>query len=254
MRLALFLLAAASLAATARASEVGCPARLEVPQATASFYEPSTGNACGLPVAPGESIAAIAEADWNGSEVCGRCVRVTGPSGATTVRITDRCDIAFDPNCTAGFLVLSTAAFQDIGGSGGFAAVSWETVACDVAGPVVFYFNPLSSQFLLWLTIRNHRYGIAGAEMRVAGGEWTEIPRGEFNAFQRILTPPVALGTPVDLRITDVHGAVLESLGVPFTTGVEIEASGQFQTCPEPGAALAASAVLVLLGLRRTRR
>lgn len=254
MRLALFLLAAASLAATARASEVGCPARVDVPTATASFYDPVGLGACGLPAAPGELVAAIAEADWNGSQACGRCARVTGPLGVVTVRITDLCPAdEFNPLCVAGHLDLSRAAFLEIATEEqGVADIAWESVACEVAGPVVFYFDPSSNPFFVWLQIRNHRYGIAKVEMRLAGEDWTEVARSDFNAFTRIL--PSAAGAAMDLRVTDVHGAVLESLAVPFTVGVEIAASGQFQTCPEPGVALAGSAVLALLGLRRARR
>jgi expansin len=57
---------------------------------------------------------------------CGKCVRVKGPKGEVTVRITDLC-----PSCKMGDLDLSEQAFQQIADPvAGRVAITWELVTC----------------------------------------------------------------------------------------------------------------------------
>ncbi|RIK96160.1 MAG: hypothetical protein DCC71_22620 [Proteobacteria bacterium] len=255
MRRALVLVCVLALARAGAASELGCPSRVVVPDATATFYDPIGGNACGLPIAPGEFIAALAEVDWDGSAHCGRCARVAGPLGAVTVRITDYCPSLGNGLCVAGHLDLSRSAFLEIAAEEqGYVGVAWETVACEVEGPLRIYFDPSSNPWYGRIQIRNHRYAIASVEARLSG-VWTDIPRTAYNAFE-LFPPGEPIASPLELRVTDVHGAVVTAT-VPFTTGVEHDADAQLAPCPEPDLALGATGALGALAavsLLRPRR
>jgi expansin (peptidoglycan-binding protein) len=245
------------LAAGAAATEVGCPARIEKTGTTATYYEDITTNACGLPVAPGDSIAAVVEAEWDGSSVCGRCARVSDGLGReTVVTITDYCPALGNPDCIPGHLDLSPAAFGVFAPEvqGELSDLRWETVACPVSGNLVLFADGGGSPYYLALGVRNHRYGVARVERRNAGsGAWVEMPRRPWNRFEHNVGQ---LEFPVALRLTDVHGQVVETSLASLPAGdVDVPTSVQFPvTCPEPeAAALLACAALGALRLRRVR-
>jgi expansin (peptidoglycan-binding protein) len=241
-------------ARAATGDEIGCSGRIAWTGVTATFYDAITTNACSLPVAPGDLTAAVAEADFDGSAVCGRCARVTGPLGSVVVRITDYCPAS--SVCTAGHLDLSSAAFAAIANPiDGIAPISWETVACDDAGAIQFFFETSSNSYYGDLQLRNHRYGVGAVAVRVGTG-WVDLPRQLDDHFV-LGSPdvPTPFVPPFDFRVTDVHGDVVEADGIPFTTGVELDSGVQMPTCPEPGGtAGAAAAGLALVRHRRRPR
>lgn len=241
---------AASLPAAA--SEVACPARSFVPEARATYYTPIVGGACSLPIESGEFFAAIADDDYAGSEMCGRCARVTGPAGAVTVRIVDMCVSA---ECEAGHLDLSEPAFAGIADPLlGDVPISWATVACDVGTDTMQLVFEGSHSFYLKVQVRNHRYGIASVEMHDAGeASWHAMARTMDDHFERFDDGPYE--TPLFFRITDLHGQSVETTGVPsidndvpFDSGVQLAV-----VCCEPAGALAAATSLVA-ALRARRR
>lgn len=243
----LLLLLIASPAALA--SEIGCPGRIAVPSATATFYDPIGPNACGLPIEPGEFVAAVAEPDWAGSALCGRCARVTGPLGSVVVRITDQCPSEGNPLCVSGHLDLSRSAFLQIGlEEEGIIPTSWETVACDVPSEFSYAWDASSNPFYARLQLREHRYGIARVEAELASG-WTDMTRQPWNAFE--LLSGTGFGSTFNLRVTDVHGAIVKTDEVPFTPGGESDAGEQLPVCPEPTALLGGLAALATLRLTR---
>jgi expansin (peptidoglycan-binding protein) len=241
-------------AASAQLSDAGCPGHLENASAEATWYTVLEPNACVLPLAPGALVAAVATADWNGSASCGRCLRVTGPLGSAVVQVVDQC-----PGCAAGDLDLGLDAFSAIADPGdGRVGITWQTVACDVAGPVSFVFDPGSDAFDAVVQVRNARYAVASLEVRPAGSEtWVGAPRTSDGRFTFGASQvPVPFSVPFDFRVTDVHGAAVEEAGIPETVGTELPGSGQLPFCPEPGpgpAGAGAAAALAALARRPGR-
>jgi expansin len=240
--------ASASLAAT---PETGCPGSwTDTGEATYydAFLQP---NACGLPLTPDQYVVAVTEATFDGSAVCGRCLRITGPLGSVVARITDYCvgvgchDLDLSPN-----------AFAAIGDPlDGIIPVGWESVSCDVAGPIAFHFDAGSNDFYAKIQARNHRYGVAGLAIAEPGQPFVDLDRSSDNAFE-FLSGVDPIATPLSFRVTDLHGATLEESGLAYTPGGAVDGVGQFPFCPEPGSALGGAVgigVLALLGARRKR-
>jgi len=245
---ALALLAAG--AAGAGAPEAGCPGAI-TGTGEATFYTEIESNACNLPVAAGDLVAAFTDDDFAGSAACGRCLRVSGPLGSVVVTVTDLC-----PGCSPGDVDLSPDAFAAIADPlDGRVDVSWESVACDVVGSLAFWLRPDgASPYYLEIQVRNARHGIAELAVESAGS-FVALPRQDYGFFRLDAdSVPVPLQAPFELRVTDVHGAVVQQAGVPFSTGVELPAAEQLAPCPEPAAAaaaLAAGSALAVLACRR---
>ena len=247
MRTAWLAIALAALPLLARASEVGCPGRIEQPDTTATWYTAVSSNACALPVATGAFVAAVAEVEFAGSAVCGRCARVTGPLGSVIVQITDYCPAGGNPLCVPGHLDLGRDAFEQIGNPvTGVIDIAWETVACDEPGSVAFFFRSSSNPYYAKLQLRHQRYGIAQLEVRVDGA-WQVLPRTGDGHFEHT-SSPAPLPSAFDFRVTDVHGGVVEALGIPYTENEELDSGVQFATCPEPADA-GGAALLALVGV-----
>jgi expansin (peptidoglycan-binding protein) len=242
--------------AAAAASEVGCPARMEVAEGQATWFEsePAAG-ACSLPLPPTTLYAALSfDGEWEGSAHCGRCLRVTGPLGDVTVVVTEVCD-----GCPPGSLDLAPDAFDQIANPlDGIVPVAWETVACDVGEANMQLMFEGSHQWYLKVQVQQHRHGIAAVWVRDSeASEWTPMQRTLDNHFE-LIGVSGAFIAPLRFRIEDVHGQVVETQEIaaiendtPLDTGVQLE------PCPEPGAAgvAAAGAALAVLAARgRARR
>ena len=116
----------------------------------ATFYAADGSGACSFDASPSDlDVAAMNAPEFDGSAVCGECVRVAGPKGEVTVRIVDLC-----PDCVAGQLDLSQGAFAKIADvSAGRVPITWTVVACNVAGAVAYRFKEGSSQYCSQPTI-----------------------------------------------------------------------------------------------------
>jgi expansin (peptidoglycan-binding protein) len=239
-------------AVRAGATELGCPGRIAVPETTATWYTAVTTNACGIPVAPGDFVIAVAEADFDGGAVCGRCARVTGPLGEVTAKITDYCPALGNVLCVPGHLDLGYDAFEQIGNPGiGVIDIGWQTVACDAASISIVFRTP-SNPYYAKIQVRDARYGVASLEVR-EGITWRSAPLAFDGHFEFTSASP--LPASFDLRLTDVHGGVVEAAGVPYTEDVVLPTSVQFPACPEPDAALSAlAATFALASLQRVAR
>ncbi len=222
--------ATASLAAT---PESGCPGSW-TGSGEATYYEAfSQPNACALPLTPDQYVVAVAEAAFDGSAVCGRCLRITGPLGSIVALITDAC---VGPGCRD--FDLSPNAFAAIGDPlDGIIPVIWESVSCDVAGPIAFHFDAASNPYYAKIQVRNHRYGIAGLAIAEFGQSFVELARSSDNAFE-FVSGVAPIAAPLSFRVTDLHGAMLEETNLAFTPGEEVGGAGQLPFCPEPGSAL----------------
>jgi len=236
-------------APAASAEDPSCPGHVSVPSAQATYYVSGSPNACSLPVAPGEYFAAAATPEFAGSTACGRCLDVTGPLGSVLVRVVDEC-----PGCGAGDLDLSPEAFAQIADPvDGIAAISYQSIECPVSGPIRIYFSMASTPDYAQVQIRNHLDPVVSVEAH-QGGLWVALPRSPDNYFLFDM-PPDPVPNPIDLRITDLYGAVLVDSGVPFAANTELAGPGQFAPCPEPGSGAAAMLATAALGFgRRARR
>lgn len=199
------------------------------PRPTASgegtYYDADgTGN-CSFEADPGRMVAAMNAADYAGAAWCGACIRVSGPDGDVTVRIVDQC-----PGCAQGDVDLSREAFALIAPlSAGRVAISWQEVACDVAGPIRYHFKDGSNPFWTAIQVRDHRYPIAKLEAATATGTFTAIDRVDYNYF----VEPSGLGDgPYHLRVTDTRGHVVEDTAVMPGDDVSRAGAAQFPACP----------------------
>lgn len=232
-------------APAARASEVGCPARVERPGATATWYTAVSTNACVIPVAPGDFVAAVTEAEFAAGAMCGRCARVQGPLGAVTVKITDYCPALGNPLCVPGHLDLGYDAFAAIANPGaGLVDIDWETVACEEAAQIEIFFRSASNPYYAKIQVRGARYGVASLAVR-DGAAWRTATPTFDGHFEH--TSPTPLPASFDLRLTDVHGDVVEADGVPYTESVPLATGVQFAACPEASAVLGGAVALVAL-------
>jgi expansin (peptidoglycan-binding protein) len=248
MRRILLVFASLALPALAAASEVGCPARVVTPSAVATFYEPSGEGACSLPTSSGEPVVAIASADYAGSEMCGRCLRVTGPEATIDVRVVDEC-----PTCASGQLDLRGAATFDLIANpiDGIVPISWETIACDVGAETMAMQFEGSNPYYLKAQVQNHRHGIAAVEVET-GPSWLAMSRTIDDHFE--IVSGTAFPASVGFRITDVHGQIVETQRVGVVNDLPEDTGVQLAQCPEPESTLASVVALGAVAALLRRR
>ncbi len=205
------------------APSCGLPATEQAGDGT--YYDATGAGNCSFEASPGDlMVAAMNDADYAGSAVCGQCVSVDGPDGSVTVRIVDRC-----PGCSAGDLDLSREAFARIAPlSAGRIPIRWRAVPCAVTGPLRYRFKEGSNPFWVAIQIRNHRHAIATLEARTDAGTWQPIARASYNYF--VHTTGLGDG-PFRLRVTDVHGLTVEDDAVPLGDATEVAGAAQLPAC-----------------------
>lgn len=185
-----------------------------------TFYDADGSGNCSFDPSPNDlMVAAMNQADYAGSAVCGGCILVTGPLGSVTVRIVDRC-----PECAVGNVDLSAEAFAEIANPiDGRVPIEWYDVACDVTGPIVYKFKEGSNEWWTAIQVRNARWAIASLEVKVSGS-FVHVQRENYNYFVHSGLGP----GPYEIRVTDLHGSVLNDTGVPLGDGTLAPGSGQF--------------------------
>jgi expansin len=191
----------------------------------ATYYDADGSGACSFEASPGDlMVAAINGTDYDGSAACGGCALVDGPDGSVMVRIVDSC-----PGCDPGDLDLSREAFERIAPlKAGRVPITWRYVACAVDGPVRYRFKEGSNPFWTALQVRNHRFAILSLEVRPAGGAWKAVNRAAYNYF----VDEAGVGDGAfDVRVTDVHGHVVEDTGLTVGDGTEVAGAAQLATC-----------------------
>lgn len=193
----------------------------------ATFYDADGTGKCSFDAAPGALVAAINKADFGDAVGCGACAEIDGPAGAVTVRVVDRC-----PGCKAGSLDLSREAFARIADpKAGRVPIRWRWVPCAVEGALGYRFKDGSNADWTAFQVRNHRHAIARVEARQGDGTWREMGRTDYNYF----VSAKGLGPgPYTLRVTDVHGAVVEETGVAAGDAVERTGAAQLPVCAVP--------------------
>jgi len=189
-----------------------------------TYYSADGTGACSFERSPEDlMVAALNAPDYAGAAWCGACIAVTGPSGSVVVRVVDKC-----PECKRGDVDLSEPAFAKIAAiSAGRVAVSWHEVACPVTGPVAYRSKDGSNADWTAIQVRNHRYAIAKLEAKV-GSAYRSIERADDNYF----VAPRGLGPgPYALRVTDIHGHVLEDGAIALGDATERAGAAQFPAC-----------------------
>lgn len=206
-----------SIATTPDAGRALSPAQ----DGVATFAALDGSGACSFPASPDDlRVAAMSGAQWEGSAVCGMCLRVEGPRGQVVVRVVDLC-----PECVAGQVDLSREAFSEIADPvDARVTIRWQPVACDVQGPIVLRFKEGSSAVWTALQVRNALVPVRTLEVQRAAG-WVEVPRLDSNYF----VEPSGLGDgPYTLRLTGRDGQQLVEPGVVLRDGQEVTGTQQF--------------------------
>jgi len=203
----------------------------------ATYYQAATG-ACGIPVTdPQAMITAVAEHLWEGSAVCGRCIRVTGPLGTIVVEITDQCPAGPNPQWCAGdaaHLDLSEAAFAAVANPvRGVAYIEWEVVECPVAGDASLLNVDGSNPWWYAVFALDIRQGVTGLEIRDSstGASWFEGDRQNWNAF--VVQTGYQMVLPYDVRLTGISGEVLTADNVITDLNGQslFDMAAQFEPC-----------------------
>jgi expansin (peptidoglycan-binding protein) len=191
-----------------------------------TYYDATGAGNCSFDPSPGDLlVAALNAPDYAHAAWCGACLAVTGPLGEVVVRIVDQC-----PGCKHGDLDLSREAFARIAAlSAGRVAITWHEVACPVTGPIRYQLKAGSNADWVAFQIRNHRYAIEGLEARGASGGYQAIARADYNYF--VADKGLGAG-PFSVRVTDVHGHVLDDAAIALGSDVTRAGSAQLATCP----------------------
>ncbi|MBI5532342.1 MAG: hypothetical protein HY898_06490 [Deltaproteobacteria bacterium] len=192
----------------------------------ATYYDFADGSGnCGFPATPNDlMVGAMNQTDYAGSAACGACAQIQGPDGTITIRVVDRC-----PECKPGDIDLSPSAFAKIADPAlGRVTITWNYVECPVTGNIIYHFKDGSNPWWTAVQIRNHRYAIQSVEY-LSGGSYKAIERLEYNYF----VEPSGMGDgPYTLRVTDVHGHVLEDSGIPGKLdNADAPGASQFPAC-----------------------
>ena len=187
----------------------------------ATYYAATGDGACGFGPSPSDlNVAAVDLPEWAGSGVCGECVTVTGPTGTVTVRIVDQC-----PECEKGHLDLSQQAFAQIADvSAGKVPVTWQVVACNVTGDLVYAIKDGSSQYWTAIQVRNSRLPVAKLEW-LDGGTWTPVMRADYDYF--VVASGVGTGS-YQVRVTSSDGQQLTDTLPAVQPGTTVPGQAQF--------------------------
>jgi len=190
----------------------------------ATYYGADGSGNCSFDAGPDVLIAAMNDADYANAAACGACVEIVGPDATIVVRIVDRC-----PGCAQGDIDLGEAAFPKIAAKElGRVPITWQYVSCPVEGALVYRFKEGSSEYWTAVQVRNHRNAIASFEYREGGGAWQAVARAEYNYF----IDEAGMGPgPIDFRVTDVEGNVVEDDGLMVQDAAEVAGAGQFPAC-----------------------
>ena len=191
-----------------------------------TYYDADgTGNCSFDPSPEDRMVAALDAPDYAHAAWCGACLAVRGPAGEVVVRVVDQC-----PGCKHGDLDLSREAFAQLAPlSAGRVRIAWHEVPCPVSGPIAYQLKDGSNASWIAIQLRNHRYAIEKLEARGSSGTYQAIARADYNYF----VAPNGLGAgPFALRVTDVHGHVLDDGAITLGSAVSRPGAAQVPTCP----------------------
>ena len=208
-----------------------CPDTPMIHSGEATFYDSVVGSgSCSFDstdtMIDESMVGAMNQYDYLNSQICGACLSVTGPSGTILIRIVDMC-----PGCGKGGIDLSPKAFLLIADTSlGRVPITWQVVAYNVVGPVVYHFKDGSSQWWTAVQIRNHRYPIYSLEYLNSENSFKQVNRVDYNYF----VEPSGMGPgPYTFRVTDVYGHVLVDSSIALLPNGGVPGHSQFPSCGE---------------------
>ncbi len=181
----------------------------------------SSGN-CSLPIPSTDLMyAALNTADYDGSNACGACISVTGPSGKVTLRVVDRC-----PECKEGDVDMTEFAFSRIAAViDGRVPISWKYVPCALQQKnIKINFKEGSSPYWTAIQFRDIEFGIVTMEYKTNEGSWKLVNRVLFNFF----IEESGIRSPMDLRVTSANGESLIFENVPIDLSKDYDTGKQF--------------------------
>jgi expansin (peptidoglycan-binding protein) len=203
-----------------------CPPVPIIHTGEATFYTFASGaGSCMFDSTPHDlMVGAMNDVDYDNSQVCGECIRITGPNGIILIRIVDRC-----PGCAEGDIDLSPLAFSLIADTSlGRVPISWQVISCGSTGPIQYHFKDGSNQWWTAVQIRNHINPILSLEYLDSHGTYRSVNRVEFNYF--IETAGMGPG-PYTFRVTDIYGHTLIDSGIPHSENSSVPGHAQFPPC-----------------------
>ena len=178
----------------------------------ATFYGGGYEGGCAMldPVPRTYWITAMNYYDWNGSELAGAYLEVTGELGSIQVLVTDEL-----PEGKVGDLDLYTDAFPLIAPvEKGRVPCSWRIIPRDTAdkGPVKYRFKEGSTAFWCGVQVRDHRWPIMRLEYLDADGRFVPLERRNYNYFESMELGP----GPFTFRLTDIYGNAVVDKDIPL--------------------------------------
>lgn len=204
---------------------LGCSQTPIIHHGYATFYNANGAGGCMFDSSKTDlMVGAMNPFDYDGSQICGAGVNVTGPNGSIAIRIVDLC-----PGCGQGDIDLSPEAFAEIADTAlGRVPITWYVMAANVTGPILYHFMQAASRYWLAVQIRNSRYPIYSMEYLSPSGGWNNIGRAEYNYF----IVPGGLGVgPYAFRVTDIYGHVLVDSTIALNPGGDVPGHAQFPFC-----------------------
>jgi expansin (peptidoglycan-binding protein) len=229
---------ALSLALVVQAS--GSPACAAPPLAgithsgKATHFDGSKGGNCSYGPPASNLYVALGPSEYSQGAACGGYIDVKGPKGTVRVKVVDQC-----PECPAGHLDLSEAAFAKIGAlNDGIIPITYQGVR-DVQGlgPVQIRIKDGASQYWLAVLADNVGAPLKSMEVRTSAG-WSALHQTDYNYW---LDDNGAGQGPFTLRLTDVYGRQATVSGITLsplktqTTNVFLTGSGQTGTVRSGG-------------------
>ncbi len=190
----------------------------------ATYYAADgTGN-CSFAARADRMVAALNTSDYAGAGLCGACIAVSGPDGAVTVRVVDRC-----PGCALGDVDLSAEAFAMIANpAAGRVAITWELTTCPGSAPIDLHFKDGSNAFWTAVQAREQRYALTRLEASSPTRDWHDVERLDYNYF----VDSDGLGDgPYEFRLHSINGDLLELSGVVGGDDVLVATGQQFPVC-----------------------
>ncbi|HEX2660019.1 MAG TPA: expansin EXLX1 family cellulose-binding protein [Polyangia bacterium] len=191
----------------------------------------STNTECGYARASlPRLIAAVDPALFAASAACGGCLRIETPAGVVETVVVESGPAKTAANTIS--VAVNRAAMTVLAPDGSTSVdqgVTARFVPCTLppdAG-MVFQLQEGSNTSYAAVLVQNHRYRIATVEYRIRDA-YRRLTRASYNYW----VANNGMGTgPFTLRITDVHGHVVEQAGIPLKPGVPFRGAAQFPPC-----------------------
>lgn len=188
----------------------------------ATHFDGSKGGNCSFGPPASNLYVALGPSEYSQGAACGGYLDVKGPKGTVRVKVVDQC-----PECAAGHLDLSEAAFAKIGVlNDGIIPITYQGVRDpQVPGPVQIRIKDGASQY--WLAVQADNVGapLKSMEVKTSGG-WSALHQTDYNYW---LDDNGAGQGPFTLRLTDVYGRQATVSGITLSP-LKTQATNVFLT------------------------